>query len=82
MSTIIVLPTVSSLHTQHVLQNNVRKVNRTRKPIRYVEFYIPTTSSNLTSRQLTSDHHLLTSRGRFYYDTHNIFDDENQIRWF
>ena len=78
MSTIKILPTRASLHTQ----NDIRKSNRTRKPLRYVEIYLPTASSTQTSQRLTSVYYLATLQGNFYHDTRGIFFDENQSRWF
>lgn len=67
------MSTVSILSTQHLSRNNISKVHRTRKPLRYIEFYIPTMSS---SQGLTSEYYLSTFRGQFYLDTNGIFYDE------
>ena len=78
MSTVSILSSHSSFSTQNFSRNNIPKVHRTRKPLRYIELYIPTMSS---SQGLASEYYLSTFRGQFYTDTNGIFYDE-RIQYF
>jgi len=91
MSTTIVLPTRSNIHTQRSLATNITKSNLNRKPVQLFEYYyIPTiTLSQMSIQQLLTQYYHPTRRGKHYYETTDIFHDDNyyynndyETQWF
>ncbi len=84
MATTMVLPTLSSIHTQRILHHNPTKPVLHRKTTKYFEYYIPTITLSETSiQQLISQYYLLKRREKYFYETTGILhDDSYETQWF